>query len=516
MDSLNQFGGAYNQSANTLDLYFNGKVVAFRVLGSGIIRPYNGKMVIGKGMAGFISQAQIYSYIPSENQISNLGSLDIIAKLPFENGVVDQTGNLTMTAEGAPTFVSDTMGTCVSFNGVAQAASSNAYLQSKNSFSVTCFAKSPTIAWSASSAFVSKENVFYLGTLQGSKKICFSVQSTSGQWTTLFYEPTHDISLWHHYAGTYDVDAKMLSLIYDGKIVSTTPFTGTLNTGSTAVSVGRLSTSSLACQMDDVVIFAYARTNYDYIDVASLNNRVDLVAEGINPQDYKLTFRDEFNGTELDQTKWRFPFTLYRGNTMDPQDTVVGNGTMKLNARYQDGTLYGSYIQTRDLFQQKYGYYEARIKTHKNQGIHSCFWIQSPTYGQIKDDLVFSGAEVDIMEFFGTGRSDGGLAQNIYYNSGADLTGTAVKILATNSGATVDRTISPSTQFHVYGVEWSPAGYQFYVDGKKSIFVASGISGRDEYLILSLYSSDWERPRLNTAALPDNIEVDYVRAFIKK
>jgi len=514
LDSLNQIGGVFDEKTKMLYLYFNGRIVASKALAADKVRSYNGKLIAGMGMNGLISHIEIYSYIPSEDTIGKLGNLDVITKLNFESDFNDASHNLAYHALGTPNFIGDTQGTCISLNGLNDALISNSFLQDQNGFSISCIAKSNDFYWNSNSAFAGKDQVYYLGVVKDTKKIRFSVKSNEGNWKSVYYLPLDDISQWHHYAGVYSPESKTISLFYDGKLVSETSFQETLKNQLTSeLSIGKLNQNYLSAQIDDLVIFSYPEKDFSHIDPFTLNIRIEMNVEGLNPLNYQLSFRDEFNGTGLDSSKWKHPFSLYRDNYMDENDVTVSNGIVRLPVIYRDDKLYGSYIQTRDLFQQQYGYFEARVKTHRQQGMHSCFWSQSPTYGQITNDLTYSGAEIDIIEYFGMGRSDGGLAQNIYYNSGSDLTGYAYKILKVDSGATVDRSIVPYEEFNVYGVNWSPYGYQFYVNGKKSIFIPAGVSKRDQYLVLSVYSSSWERPRLNLDLLPDAMEVDYVRVY---
>ena len=56
---------------------------------------------------------------------------------------------------------------------------------------------------------------------------------------------------------------------------------------------------------------------------------------------------------------------------------------------------------------------EARIKVERLEGHHGSFWLQSPTYGKILDNPGEAGAEIDIIEYFGSGRGDRGSAVNI-------------------------------------------------------------------------------------------------------
>jgi len=64
----------------------------------------------------------------------------------------------------------------------------------------------------------------------------------------------------------------------------------------------------------------------------------------------------------------------------------------------------------------------------------------------------------------------------------------------------------------VFSVEWTPSRYVFRIDGKETFRTSRGVSGRPEFLILSLLSSDYELGYLGgEARLPQSMKVDWVR-----
>jgi beta-glucanase (GH16 family) len=65
----------------------------------------------------------------------------------------------------------------------------------------------------------------------------------------------------------------------------------------------------------------------------------------------------------------------------------------------------------------------------------------------------------------------------------------------------------------VFSVEWTPTAYIFRVDGVETYRQTKNISGAPEYLVLSLLSSDWELPDLDTSKLPVDMKVDWVRVW---
>ncbi len=235
------------------------------------------------------------------------------------------------------------------------------------------------------------------------------------------------------------------------------------------------------------------------------------------PHGYTMTWSDEFSGTTLNQAKWRVRYPGMRDGAMVTADSVSlnGQGQLLLTTFSRNGLVNTGMIGTQQTFRQRFGYFEARIKFQASQGHHGCFWLQSPTYGQIVGNPAASGTEIDIAEFFGSGRSDKGMFSTVWWNpysspSSVKITPNLSKILKPLSRRHVPEL---SSDYHVYGLLWTPASYVFYVDGIEVGRTTTAVSQVPEYIVLSLLSSAWERPRLPTSKLPESMTVDYVRVY---
>ena len=223
------------------------------------------------------------------------------------------------------------------------------------------------------------------------------------------------------------------------------------------------------------------------------------------PEGHQLVWNDEFEGAALDPGKWEYRYLGPREGTVVSRESVRldGKGRLVLTTFMRDATLHVGMVGTQRTFQARYGYFEARMRFQKLQGHHGAFWLQSPRYGKHLDDPGRSGAEVDIIEFFGTGRRDSGTSINIHWNPYPN---------PTSAGSKVD-VARAHEDFHVYAVHWTEAGYRFFVDGKPVYATREGLSHTCQYLVLSLLSTPWERPRMPIFRLPDSMEVDYVRVY---
>lgn len=155
-----------------------------------------------------------------------------------------------------------------------------------------------------------------------------------------------------------------------------------------------------------------------------------------------------------------------------------------------------------------YGHAAARIRFQELRGQHGAFWMQGfgaePT-GPAK----VTGAEIDVIEYFGDDHPSGGLTSFVYWNP-------------TKKGKTAGGWLEDpeqygedwSSKYHVFSVEWTPEKYVFRIDGQVTDTISEGVSGQPEFLILSLLSSDYELQQLGGEDnLPQHMDVDWVRVW---
>lgn len=242
------------------------------------------------------------------------------------------------------------------------------------------------------------------------------------------------------------------------------------------------------------------------------------------------TFSDEFGGTAL-SADWTHRLQGYSApskrkcSKADPSAVSVGGGQVRLSvlsdpmqpyACTYGGKRYrwrlNGHIGTQGTQSFSYGYAAARIRFQPRPGQHASFWMQPETRTATEGSPLATGAEIDIIEWFGNGSSDG--LCNFVYDYPDD--GKADSVTARKSGACVANPrrygTDWATKYHVFSVEWTPQRYIFRIDGKETYRTSVGVSGQREYLILSLLSSDYELARLGgDHRLPQHMYVDWVR-----
>lgn len=219
---------------------------------------------------------------------------------------------------------------------------------------------------------------------------------------------------------------------------------------------------------------------------------------------YHLVWEDNFNGRQLDTTRWKVRGVGKRRLDWVSREAVrVGGGHLRLLALKQGDRLMSGAVGTQDLFMSKYGYYECRAKLQRSPGVWGAFWIQSKQISQGEDPAVY-GAEIDILECFRKLGKDI-VSHNVHWAYGPHQQ-------STHGMQSYLKGVGKG--YHRFGLEWFPGKYVFYVDGYKFYEVTKGISQIPEYLILSM-EFPGEEKELDKAVFPDEFVVDYVRVYQK-
>jgi beta-glucanase (GH16 family) len=236
---------------------------------------------------------------------------------------------------------------------------------------------------------------------------------------------------------------------------------------------------------------------------------------------WRVSFSDEFSGRSLGR-KWTYrqlglesKASGRRVSASSKAAVQVRDGALRLQVKENPeraGHYLNGHVSTESTYLFRYGVAAARIKFQRPRGAHGAFWSQSPTVNTYPGDPGKSGTEIDIGEYFGGGYPRGGLASYVYHY---DKSGKNIKDgnVLPRAVAAVGSADAFWKKYHVYSVQWSPQGYVFRIDGRVTFVTDKAVSGRPQYLVLSLLSSDWELPDLDKSLLPGTMKVDWVRVW---
>jgi beta-glucanase (GH16 family) len=198
---------------------------------------------------------------------------------------------------------------------------------------------------------------------------------------------------------------------------------------------------------------------------------------------WQLVLEDQFDGTQLDPSLW----TIHTGARRDAINTAdaisVADGNLTITTYTSGGRHYTGFISTRNSFLGTFGYWEARVRFDDASGMWSAFWMQSPTMGDPIGDPATAGAEIDIVEhrFRDSAGSDiSNKAQHTVHWDGYGAYHRSVASFNNNPGP-----VPLQGNFHTYGLLWTPAAYQFFVDGVPRWTTNQGLSHRSEFIYVT-------------------------------
>ena len=252
---------------------------------------------------------------------------------------------------------------------------------------------------------------------------------------------------------------------------------------------------------------------------------------------WRMAWNDEFDGNELDRSKWDYRLSMMGKRHPAWTDKGVhldGNSNVVFSILMEDGRPVSSQLQTgynfmdeptvpttfcggalqwnigklkENLFTHTFGYYECRCKLQqKPEGWWSAFWIQSPIIGASLDPAE-TGTELDIMECFRYG-------QVVPHNAFTGGYGLDSKRAKAGGVDNLDVNV-----FHRFGMLWNETGYTFYIDGKEDGHIDQFVSHRPEFILISTevkgYRHEDHLPVKEAFDIvgKDVFTVDYVRVF---
>jgi beta-glucanase (GH16 family) len=253
----------------------------------------------------------------------------------------------------------------------------------------------------------------------------------------------------------------------------------------------------------------------------SLRPEVRSIAGRSIPAADRLLFDDEFDGDQLDLTKWYRCYTwcdeTHGGSYGLPYDlewmwkynVSVSGGMLNLTAKKNDRShKYTSGVITTGgsptspaTFAFQYGYMEMSARYPAGKGMWPAFWLL-PADGSWPP-------EIDAPEWLGNTP----MIDYVTIHWGVDHHGHHPSSQrAYNTGEDL------SAGFHTYGVDWQADHVTWYFDGKavKNFTKVSAIPHKPMYIIVNLAVGGWIAPPDKTNRYPASMLVDYVRVWPQK
>ncbi|MBK8806024.1 MAG: glycoside hydrolase family 16 protein [Bacteroidales bacterium] len=175
----------------------------------------------------------------------------------------------------------------------------------------------------------------------------------------------------------------------------------------------------------------------------------------------QLVWSDEFDGTEVDASKWTFQtgngcpnlcgWGKLENYTSGTNNTTVANGilTMTVKKEASGGSEFSSAkLVTLGKYSRTYGRFEARMRMPKGVGMWPAFWMLSAV-----KQLAYDG-EIDIMEY----RGDQPRINHGTLHYGQPWPDNRY------DGTNYTHTADLDQDFHIYAVEWTADDIKWYFD----------------------------------------------------
>lgn len=268
--------------------------------------------------------------------------------------------------------------------------------------------------------------------------------------------------------------------------------------------------------------------------------------------DYQLVFEDEFDGAELDRSKWNTHFLWgpYLAINNEEQYYVdalgidspdaenspfsLSEGILKITGReassqdsfpvpltqpsdddaiwdeypsyqrslsYKPATYTSGLITSYDSFKFTHGYVDIRAKLPKGDGLWPAFWLLNSYY-------ISQQPEIDIMEF--RGRLPNEIVHSYHRLEGGQ---TITNSFTTNLG------IDLSADYHDFGVSWEPGILQWFLDGVLvGTYESPDVGYQLMYLIANLAIGGDFDPNVDVdiSKFPATLEIDHIKVYQAK
>lgn len=250
------------------------------------------------------------------------------------------------------------------------------------------------------------------------------------------------------------------------------------------------------------------------------------VAPPGNNGGWRLVWSDEFNGTQLDTSKWNIETSNFGATNgtlhcYTRNNVEVSGGQLRLTAKRETRSCSGTtmpytsgMVHTKNKVDWTYGRFEVRARLVPGTGMFPAVWLQP---ANLRWGAWPRSGEIDIVEQIGQRPTI--MAGSIHWGNTND------------PQRKVTEYFSPTRltdAFHTYAIEWEPGVVRWYIDGQlfatsrpsDGWFVPGGGGGfgapfnQDFFLMINLaVGGDWPgAPNANTP-LPNPFRIDYVRVY---
>ncbi|MBN2528092.1 MAG: family 16 glycosylhydrolase [Deltaproteobacteria bacterium] len=273
------------------------------------------------------------------------------------------------------------------------------------------------------------------------------------------------------------------------------------------------------------------------VDTESIGDTVDGTDthDTLETAGWQLVWRDEFEGNQIDSSKWAYEVNCWGGGNNEQQcyvddakNAYVEDGILHIKAIADNPTgetnppdntamttlpYSSARLRTKDKGDWKYGRIEARLQLPFGQGIWPAFWM-------LPTDWEYGGwaasGEIDIMEAVNLSPANNVVYGTLHY--GGEWPDNV------HSGESVAPDVNVASSFNIYAVEWEAGEIRWYLNDvhyatQTEWTTASGAAfpapfDQRFHILLNLaVGGNWPGAPNDSTSFPQEMLVDYVRVY---
>lgn len=240
-----------------------------------------------------------------------------------------------------------------------------------------------------------------------------------------------------------------------------------------------------------------------------------------NNTTYIETFYDDFDGIELDSTKWeRVPEwkrgSLGAGAYWKNECSFLEDGMLVIEGKKEKDLFLSGGIRSKGRFTQSFGLYKIRFKVDYSSAIVYSFWLTNTSQGNIGNGAT-DGAEMDIFEIL-CNKYNSQNKREQFLNSAIHWDGYGKELKSKGSQYFIDDSFFNT--WHEVTFEWTPHYYKAYLDdsttpywdteGKEKKY--GGINTAENFLKITSEITTWGGPLIEEL-FPAHFYVDWVKVY---
>jgi len=225
---------------------------------------------------------------------------------------------------------------------------------------------------------------------------------------------------------------------------------------------------------------------------------------------FVLAWQDDFD--KLDSSAWQLQTFTFDGNqaTFSTQNASVADGVLTISLTAAPSGAAKPYlgVEMRSAKTLTYGKVSARMRFATGSGVVSGLVLFYTPYPNCDWN------EIDIEHL---GKTSNSSQLNAMVYTGTPNPSCTASVSPTQDPQVVDLGFNAETDFHLYDIEWTPAGVKYFADGVllRTWTANIGLLKLPETILLTIWASssaDWAGALTSTSA-PTSAQVDWIKVY---